>query len=119
MEGFGKIPFPAGQVARLAADARLTARTEPAPDTRSTTAREFEAVFLAQAVEEMLGSVESGSFGGGHAEEMWRSFLARAFADEMAAQGGIGIADSVDRAIAAYQGGQGTGSAPAADGDNS
>ena len=65
-------------------------------------AREFEAMFLAQAVEEMLRSVDIGAMGGGHAEETWRSFLARAYADELAARGTTGIAQSVEAAMAAY-----------------
>jgi len=74
-----------------------------APDAAQTAAREFEAAFLSQAVEEMLRSVKSGSFGGGHGEEMWRSFLARAFADQIAAQDITGLASSVETAIAAYR----------------
>ncbi|SFP65667.1 rod-binding protein [Tranquillimonas alkanivorans] len=80
------------------------AETKPAaPDKAKDAAREFEAVFLTQAVEEMMRSVDLGSFGGGHAEETWRSFLAKAFADEIAAQGLTGISDSVERAIGAYR----------------
>lgn len=63
---------------------------------------EFEVVFLSQAVEEMMRSTSAGAFGGGHAEETWRSFLARAFAEEVAAQGGTGIARSIKAGIDAY-----------------
>ena len=65
-------------------------------------AQEFEVVFLAQAVEEMMRGTSAGAFGGGHAEEMWRSFLARSYAEEIAAQGGTGIAQSIKAGIAAY-----------------
>ncbi|KAF0674640.1 rod-binding protein [Profundibacterium mesophilum] len=68
----------------------------------SRTAREFEAVFLTQAVEQMMSNVDIGSFGGGDAEKTWRGFLARAVADEIAAQGRTGIAQSVGVAMSAY-----------------
>jgi hypothetical protein len=45
--------------------------------------------------------------GGGHGEEMWRSFLARAIAEEIAEGGRTGIAQSVETAIAGY--GRGAG----------
>jgi Rod binding domain-containing protein len=76
-------------------------RGEPSPEAKKA-AREFEAVFLTQAVEEMLKSVKIGDLSGGHAEETWRSFLARAYADELAAKGTTGIGKSVEHSIAAY-----------------
>lgn len=69
----------------------------------SRVAREFEATFLSQVMEEMLSTVETGSLSGGFAEETWRSFLARAYADELADRGTTGIAQSVERSIAAYR----------------
>lgn len=82
----------------------------PAVDTAAkTTAKEFESVFLSQAVEEMMKTIDLGSFGGGHAEETWRSFLARAFAEQITGQGGTGIAASVEITIAAYRGGAAQG----------
>jgi Rod binding domain-containing protein len=74
-----------------------------APDAAQSAAREFEAAFLTQAVEEMMRSVKTGDFGGGHGEEIWRSFLARAFADQIAAQDMTGLAGSVEAAITAYR----------------
>ncbi len=74
----------------------------PATDSATETAREFEALFLSQSVDEMLRTVPAGIMGGGHAEEMWRSFLARAIAEEIAGSDGAGIARSVETAIAGY-----------------
>ncbi len=74
-----------------------------------TTAREFEALFLTQAVDEMMKTVDLGSFGGGNAEETWRSFLARAIADEIAGKSSIGLANSVETSIAAYNKATGVG----------
>jgi peptidoglycan hydrolase FlgJ len=86
------------------ATASVTARPgAAAPDAAQTAAREFEAVFLTNVMEEMLKSVDIGEFGGGNAEETWRGFLARAYADQMAGQGVTGIAQSVLGTIKAYQ----------------
>lgn len=89
--------------------APLARTREPDAETMET-AKQFEEMFLAQTVDEMLKSVGTGAFGGGHAEEQWRSFLARAFAEQIADQGSTGIAQSVARAIGAYEdAGQGEG----------
>lgn len=66
-------------------------------------AREFEAVFLTQAVDEMMKTVNMGSFGGGAGEEQWKSFLSREFANEIARSGTIGIAQSVESMLKAYE----------------
>lgn len=71
------------------------------------TARDFEAAMIATMVESMMVTGKVETFGGGHAEEMWRSFQARAIADQIAAQGGVGLARSVESAMRGY------GAAPA------
>ncbi|PYE84379.1 rod-binding protein [Pseudoroseicyclus aestuarii] len=81
----------------------LPSRTPARESEAAATAREFEAMFLTQTVEEMLRTVDMGSFGGGEAEEIWRGFLAQAYASEIAAGGGTGIARSVEASIEAYQ----------------
>lgn len=73
-----------------------------APDAPASAAREFEAMFLTQMVDEMLKQVDMGDMGGGQAAETWRYFLAEAFGREMAAEGGAGIARQVEKALAAY-----------------
>lgn len=73
-------------------------------DKGATAARDFESVFLTQMVDQMMKTVKLGGMDGGHAEEMWRGFLARAIADQIAATGSTGIAQSVERAISAYKG---------------
>jgi peptidoglycan hydrolase FlgJ len=88
-----------------------SARTAPAPSAEDLrirdTARNFEAAMVATMVESMMVTGKVETFGGGHAEEMWRSFQARAIADQIAAQGGIGLARSVETAMRSY------GAAPA------
>ena len=83
-------------------------RTREIDPATMETAKQFEEMFLAQTVDEMLKSVDIGAFGGGHAEETWRSFLARAFAEQIADQDSTGIATSVARAIGAYEDTDGT-----------
>ncbi|ESR26769.1 rod-binding protein [Lutibaculum baratangense] len=67
-------------------------------------AEEFESVFLNTMVAEMFTDLPTdGPFGGGQAEETYRSMLIEEYAKEMAAAGGIGLADSVLRDIIALQ----------------
>ena len=54
----------------------------------------------------MLSTVEIGNFGGGHAEETWRSFLSDAIGRCIADQGSTGIADGIETAILRYQTGR-------------
>jgi len=88
MDPIGPVPPP------------LPSTPTPRPDPNGSgeigrAAREFESVFLATVVEGMLKTGGTQTFGGGHAEEMWRSFLARAYADQLAASGGIGLSETV------------------------
>ncbi len=60
------------------------------------TAEAFEAQALGALLQPMFeGLSTSGPFGGGQAEAMWRPMLITEFGRAMAANGGIGIADSV------------------------
>ena len=59
-------------------------------------AEELESVFLNTLVSEMFSSIDTDSeFGGGYAEETWRSMQSEQFAAAMAKSGGIGIADQI------------------------
>ncbi len=87
------------------AQTALTRAAQPAAVEDSAAdkaARDFEAVFLTQVVEEMMRTVDLGQFGGGTAEETWRGFLARAYAEQIANGEGTGIAGSVRSTIPAY-----------------
>ncbi len=53
----------------------------------------FESFFLRSFIEEMLPKEDSAIFGTGSAGKIWKSMLAERIGDEMAAAGGIGIAD--------------------------
>ena len=66
-------------------------------------AKEFESVFLSQAIDQMLRTVDLGGMSGGHAEETWRSFLSQAIADEIAGSGVTRISDGIESAISEYR----------------
>ncbi|MHA7875609.1 rod-binding protein [Roseivivax sp.] len=89
---------------RAAAGSGATARGAEAQGDAAEIAKEFEAAFLSQTVDQMLKTADVGSFGGGHAEEMWRSFLSKAMAEALAEDGSVGLASQVETAIRAYQG---------------
>ena len=59
-------------------------------------AKELEGVFLNTLVSQMFESLETrGEFGGGYAEETWRSMQAEQYATMIAENGGIGLADQI------------------------
>jgi len=63
-------------------------------------ANEFESVFVSQMLGHMLDGVEvDQTFGGGHAEEMFRSMLTNEYGKQVSRSGGFGIADQVYREL--------------------
>ncbi|MEF2550832.1 rod-binding protein [Aurantimonas sp. A2-1-M11] len=56
---------------------------------------QFEGFVLRSFVESMLPSEASSYFGEGTAGEVWRSMMAEEIGNELAKNGGIGIADSI------------------------
>lgn len=70
------------------------------------TAQAFEAVFLGQMAQAMMGSTDAeGAFSGGHGEELFRGVLGEQIGTAMAARGGIGLAPAVLDQIIKMQGG--------------
>lgn len=68
-------------------------------------AKEFEAVFLTEMLSPMFEGISTdGPFGGGQGEEVFRSQMIEQYANNISAQGGIGLASSIQRAILAMQG---------------
>ena len=60
------------------------------------TAQEFEAVYLSQMLKPMFEGIKaSDTFGGGHAEDMYRSLMVDEYGKAIAQSGGVGIADQV------------------------
>lgn len=63
-------------------------------------AREFESIFLAQVLNSMTSGLgENTGFDGGHAETQWRGLMNEHLAKNIAAGGGVGIAQSVTREL--------------------
>lgn len=86
--------------------AAFPVKSAPAADKNAAltaqSAREFEAMFLGQMVDEILSTVNIGEFGGGHAEETWRSFLSNAIGKSIADQNSTGIAKGIESAMQRY-----------------
>ena len=67
-------------------------------------AEDFEAFFLSKTMESMFKGVSTdGMFGGGHAEEVYRSMLLDEYGKSMAKVGGIGVKDHVMRSVLEMQ----------------
>jgi Rod binding domain-containing protein len=71
----------------------------------ATTAKAFEAQFIAQMLEPMFEGISSEPpFGGGSSEQAFRSFLMDAIGQQVSKSGGIGVAQSVQREMMKMQG---------------
>ncbi len=69
------------------------------------TAQEFESVFLSQMLQPMFDGLKTdGTFGGGFAEEIYRGLMLENIGRDMAATGGIGLADAVMAEMVRMQG---------------
>ena len=84
----------------------LTAPKSATPNARDVdaAARDFEAVFISQMFEQMWSGVKTdGPGGGGTGEGIFRSMMIQDIGRQIAAQGGMGLADSVKREMLAMQ----------------
>lgn len=79
---------------------RLAAQPDPAT---LKAAQEFEAVFIASFLGEMLEQARPREMGGGAGEQMFGSVLANEIAGEIARSGGLGLARSVAAQLDAYR----------------
>ncbi|SJZ82238.1 rod-binding protein [Consotaella salsifontis] len=66
----------------------------------------FEAFVLRSFVESMLPSEESGFYGDGAGANIWRSMMAEQVGDQIAKDGGIGIAEMLERRAEQSKSGQ-------------
>lgn len=66
-------------------------------------AKEFEALFLSQFVDEMMKTVDLSAASGGKDMHMWRSFMSEAMAKSLVDQGGLGLSTSVQQMMSAYK----------------
>lgn len=68
-------------------------------------AQQFERMFISEMLGPMFAGIETdGPFGGGNAEATFRPMLLDQYADSIAKQGGVGIADKVMKEILKMQG---------------
>ncbi|UKJ72223.1 rod-binding protein [Azospirillum brasilense] len=76
-------------------------RVDPATRAKiRQSANEFESVFVSQMLGHMFDGIEvDQNFGGGHAEEMFRSMLTNEYGKQVSRSGGFGIADQVYREL--------------------
>ena len=95
-------PLPAVQAPDAAA-AKPLAGSQDAAGVRKT-AEDFEAFFLAQAMDSMFAGINSDKlFGAGSSENVYRSLLSQEYAKVAAKSGSVGIADAVQREILRLQ----------------
>ncbi len=91
---------------------RLTMQNTPTPAVHKTmtsgqirkAAEDFESFFISQFVEDMFRGISTdGAFGGGNAEGIYRSLMSQEYGKSIAANGGLGIADSVQKSMIEMQ----------------
>ena len=74
------------------------------PEEARKVAEDFESFFVAQMFEYMFSGIETdGPFGGGHGEKIFRSLLIQEYGKVIGGQGGLGIADAVERDLLLLQ----------------
>ena len=74
------------------------------PEAVRQAAEDFEAVFVSQMLAPIFATIKTDTvFGGGPAEDIYRSLLVEEYGKSIARAGGIGIADQVQREILAIQ----------------
>lgn len=84
---------------------QIASTLESKPKDVATAAKEFESIFVAQMLQQMFKDIPTdGIFGGGHAEETWRSLLVQEYGNAVTKAGGIGIADAVQKELLGLQG---------------
>lgn len=82
--------------------AAIKARTEDAK--MEEVAKEYESVFLSQMLTHMFEGIETDSmFGGGQAEEVYRSMMIQEYGKAMAEAGGIGLSGALKSEMIAMQ----------------
>ena len=95
---------------KLAAAPVTAAKPAAAIDRNSPTykaAQDFEAVFLGQMVDQMYTGLDAKApFGGGFAEQTYRSLFTQEIGRQMSAGGGVGLAEAVYAEMVKLQGGK-------------
>lgn len=88
-----------------AAQGAVRPRGKASMDTIDKNAKDFEGMFMSQMLQPMFEGVGVDPvFGGGHGEEIMRSFLVQEYGKALAAGGHLGIADAVKNEMIKAQG---------------
>jgi len=67
-------------------------------------AQQFEGVLISQMLNDMFAGVKTdGMFGGGQGEDMFRTLMIDEYGKQVAAQGGLGLASHITRALLTTQ----------------
>lgn len=83
-----------------AAQSTIKLHGKPTLDAIDKKSKEFEGVFMSQMLQPMFEGLKVDPlFGGGHGEEVMRSFLVQEYGKAMSAQGGFGIAAAIKNAM--------------------
>jgi flagellar protein FlgJ len=103
LQRLAAIGYADGSGFRSAIDDTLTSSVRAAGSSGAgggkSPAEKFEALVLHQFVETMLPDDAGDVFGKGATGEIWKSMLAEQVANQMAASGGIGIADLMSHTL--------------------
>lgn len=94
--------------AATASASLMAGRPAPAvnPQTRAAL-EEFESVLISEMVNTMFSTVETDNmFGGGQAEEIYRSMMGQEMGREIARRGGLGLTPALMNEVIRMQGGQ-------------
>ena len=98
MDTSNNLPLPVTGLASGAAAPQAPATSDPAAAHK--TAQDFESFFLSQVFENMFSGINGDAmFGGGSAETVYRSLLLQEYSKVAARNGGVGIAEAVQREI--------------------
>ncbi len=91
-------PLPDIRAAVTAPHAVADARTA------KKVSEQFEGVLVSQMLNDMFAGIKTdGPFGGGPGEDMFRTLMIDEYGKKLAAQGGLGLAPHVARALLARQ----------------
>ena len=95
----GAIDTSGAMTALQSAPVAMPGRTSD-PVAAKRAAEQFEGVFVSQFVSEMFNGISTdGPFGGGQGEAMFRSMMTDEYSKQIVAQGGFGLAASVQREL--------------------
>jgi Rod binding domain-containing protein len=95
----GGMDATAAMTALQSAQVATPGRTND-PTQAKRAAEQFEGVFVSQFVSEMFSGISTdGPFGGGQGEAMFRSMMTDEYSKQIVAQGGFGLAASVQREL--------------------